>query len=299
MSSSGRLLSPPQINSERLGNPSISGKLQQLPPDSMNKGKHIGFHNDIDKTELSAATRQLRSSSTSNVQQARAHETVTSELYSDNREMKNLRDKLPEVLRETSLGPRKDKVLAEIKNRGEHVNFTRDLDDNKLYQDAGQVTESSARKVKLAEADASMMGKSESIIEGSKEDQNNSFTDENLSALDALTVKTNIKEKGSVKLQSFKVCDWQGSDKTSSDEGLKEVKTKYSNEFRGTLNEKQNTVVSHEDEQHRHESSTAWIFPNDARRMCVTTGVTAVIDLYDGCQAEGKVTYYSFLIICF
>lgn len=288
VSSSGRLLSPPQINSERLGNSSISGKLHQLPPNSMNKGKHIAFHNDNGKTELSAATRQLLISSTSNVQQARAHETVTSELNSDHKEMKNQRDESPEVLRETSLGPRKDKVLPEIKNRGEHVNFAQDLNDNKLSQDAGQVTESSATKVELAEPDVSMKSKSESIIEESNKNPNHSSTDESSSDLGASTVIRQIKEKCSVKLQPFKVCDWQGSDRTSFHEGLKEVKTKYSHEFLGTLNEKRNTVVSHEDEQHQHESSTAWIFPNDARRMCVTTGVTAVIDLYDGWQAEGK-----------
>ncbi|KAL8120223.1 uncharacterized protein LOC141724660 isoform X2 [Apium graveolens] len=287
VSSSGRLSSPPQSNSEMLGNPSVSGKLQ-LPPDSMNKGKHIDFNNDIGETELFAATGQLLTSSTLNVQQARAHETVTSELTPDHKKMKNQRDKLPEVLRETSLGLRTDKVLPEIKNRGDHVNFAKDLDDNKLYQDAGQVTESSATKVELAEADASMMGTLESIIEESNKDLNQFSTDESSSTLEAFTVIKKIKEKGSVKLQPFKVCDWQGSDKSSFDEGLKEVKTKYSNEFLGTLNNKQNAVISHEEEQHRHESSTAWLFPNDARRMCVTTGVTAVIDLYDGCQAEGK-----------
>lgn len=288
VSSSGRLLTPPQSNSERLGNPSISGKLQQLPPDSMNKGKHIGFHNDIGKIELSAATRQLLISSKSNVQQAKAHETVTSELNSDHKEM-NQRDNSPEVLRETYLGPRKDRFLPEIQNREEHVDLAKDLDDNKHSPDAGQVTESSATMVDLAEVDANMK---------TNKDQNHSSTDERSSALEASTVIKQIKEKGSVKLQPFKVCDWQGSDKVSFDEGLKEVKTKYSNEFFGTY-EKQNTVVSHEDEQHQRENSTAWIFPNDARRMCVTTGVTAVIDLYDGCQAEGKVTNYSFQIISF
>lgn len=253
MSSSGRLPSPPQINSERLGNPSVSGKLQQLPPDSMNKGKHIGFHNDIGKIEL---------------------------------------------LRETSWGPRKDKVLPEIKKRGEHVNFAKDLDDNKHSQDAGQVTESSATKVELAEGDASMKSKSETNIEKSNKDKNHSSTDERSSALEASTIIIKqIKEKGSVKHQPSKICDRQGSDKTLFDEGLMEVKTKYSNDFLGTLREKQNTVVSHEDEQHQHESSTAWIFPNDARRMCVTTGVTAVIDLYDGFQAEGKVKIIVFRLL--
>ncbi|KAK1365287.1 hypothetical protein POM88_040848 [Heracleum sosnowskyi] len=286
VSSSGRLLSS-QISSERFGNPSISGKPQQLPPDSMNKGKHIDFPNDIGVPKSSAATRQLLISSTSSVQQEKAHEIVTSELKSNHKEMKKQRDKSPEVLRETSLGSRKDNVLPEIKNRGEHDDLFKDL---KHSEDAGQVTESSAIKVESAEADAIFKSKSESNIEESLKDQDHSSTDERSSASKASTDLKQMKEKGSVKLQPSNVYDWQkGSDTPSIFKGLKEVKAKYSNEFLGTLNEKQNTVVSHEDEQHRPESSTAWIFPNDARRMCVTTGVTAVIDLYDGCQAEGKV----------
>ncbi|KAK1394330.1 hypothetical protein POM88_013386 [Heracleum sosnowskyi] len=139
VSSSGRLLSS-QISSERFGNPSTSGKPQQLPPDSMNKGKHIDFPNDIGVPKSSAATRQLLISTTSSVQQEKAHEIVTSELKSNHKEMKKQRDKSPEVLRETSLGSRKDNVLPEIKNRGERDDLFKDLNDLKHSEDAGQVS---------------------------------------------------------------------------------------------------------------------------------------------------------------
>ncbi|KAL1808842.1 uncharacterized protein LOC108196938 isoform X2 [Daucus carota subsp. sativus] len=200
VSSSGRLLSPPQISSEKLRRPTILGKLQQLPPDSMNKGKHIG---DI---KSSVATRQL--------------------------------------------------IVSSISN---------------------------AIKVESAEADAIMKIKSES-----NKDQDHSSTDERSSASKASSVLKQ-EEKGSVQLQPSDVYAWQeGSEKFSFFKGLKEVKSEYLNEYLGSSNEKQKTVAPHEDEQHQHGSSTAWIFPNDARRMCVTSGVTAVIDSYDGCHTEGK-----------
>lgn len=250
-SSSGRI---------RLRNPFLTEK----SPDRMITGEHISINKEFGGIKPSPATRQLMKSSTSQVLPEKADASIKSVIMSYHKEMK----------------------------RGKHAGFHEDFGDNKPSQVTRQVIKSNASKVQSKEADASIKSELKSDHKETKKERDNSS--EGLmrsSTSKTATVLGQKEEETSGGLQP----SYFDSEQTDSggpsviEGGGEETSSNNSSESLVASNNKLNSI--HEDEQYHYESSGVWIFPDDTRHLCITTGISEVMKLHNGCHAEGKKSF--------
>uniref|UniRef100_A0A5B7AFK1 Uncharacterized protein n=1 Tax=Davidia involucrata TaxID=16924 RepID=A0A5B7AFK1_DAVIN len=178
-----------------------------------------------------------------------------------------------------------------IMKRGSHIGFDRDSDGTKLPQHTSQLKESSTLHIQSKGTNSSL--KNKVIAHKDVDTKEERKSPENLmgtSATETATISGRMFDEHSSSSR-HQPCDLftdqQDSGSTSMGSGRQKKDSPEIN-VRGASNDKLKSVAYCEDAHNSFESSGAWIFPDDARRLCITTGGKQVMCLMGGCQVEAK-----------
>ncbi|KAL6984667.1 hypothetical protein U1Q18_018046, partial [Sarracenia purpurea var. burkii] len=168
-----------------------------------------------------------------------------------------------------------------------------DKDSRKSSWDFGQLAEPSSTQFQSKET--------ESIA---KHEWNSQEDLVRMNAIEAATVLGNMHEDHSRLIQPcILLVNQEDSSGTSITEGCGSgIRSSNSHEIKiqGISEDKLKSAALCENEHSSSESSGAWIFPDHARSLCVTTGSKKVMELVEGCEIkerthEGKKINFSLL----
>lgn len=162
-------------------------------------------------------------------------------------------------------------IPTDIRKRGEQINLPDASDSSKLSQDTGQLEELNTKKFQILGTNSSLKNKFNVVHKEVAREEEKSHQDlMRISTSETATVSGRILD------------EYSGGHPRSLFTGKQDnvqAASKY----------KLESLHYCEDNHYLFESSGAWIFPDEARWLCVTTGGKKVMDLMGGCSTKPKV----------
>ena len=179
---------------------------------------------------------------------------------------------------------------TDIRKRGEQINL---LGASDRSQDTGQVEELNAKKFRILGTNSSLKNKFNVVHkEVAREKEKSHQNLMRISTSETATVSWRILDEysGGHPLSLF-TGKQDSCGNPVIEESRREIQFTNLQEFniQGASTHKLESVHYCEDNHYLFKSSGAWIFPDEARRLCVTTGGKKVMDLMGGCSTKPKV----------
>ncbi|KAK4602651.1 hypothetical protein RGQ29_011605 [Quercus rubra] len=179
---------------------------------------------------------------------------------------------------------------TDIRKRGEQINL---LGASDRSQDTGQVEELNAKKFWILGTNSSLKNKFNVVHkEVAREEEKSHQNLMRISTSETATVSWRILDEysGGHPLSLF-TGKQDSCGNPVIEESRREIQFTNLQEFniQGASTHKLESVHYCEDNHYLFKSSGAWIFPDEARRLCVTTGGKKVMDLMGGCSTKPKV----------
>ncbi|XP_050270236.1 uncharacterized protein LOC126714234 isoform X5 [Quercus robur] len=182
---------------------------------------------------------------------------------------------------------------TDIRKRGEQINLFGASDRSKLSQDTGQLEELNTEKFQILGTNSSLKNKFNVVQKEVAREEEKSHQDlMRISTTETATVSWRILDEysGGHPLSLF-TGKQDSCGNPVIEESRREIQFTNLQEFniQGASTHKLESVHYCEDNHYLFKSSGAWIFPDEARRLCVTTGGKKVMDLMGGCSTKPKV----------
>ncbi|XP_030953090.1 uncharacterized protein LOC115976119 isoform X1 [Quercus lobata] len=182
---------------------------------------------------------------------------------------------------------------TDIRKRGEQINLFGASDRSKLSQDTGQLEELNTQKFQILGTNSSLKNKFNVVHKEVAREEEKSHQDlMRISTTETATVSWRILDEysGGHPLSLF-TGKQDSCGNPVIEESRREIQFTNLQEFniQGASTHKLESVHYCEDNHYLFKSSGAWIFPDEARRLCVTTGGKKVMDLMGGCSTKPKV----------
>lgn len=265
------LAGPRKTTSEMLKKPSLFGESQRIQKYEMTREEHIGFGKDYNGDQISEVIRKpvkltserlknpfvIGESQQIQPYKAKKEEHIASDIDLNWSKWSQDEGQLEEpstthirVKNESVTKPRGSlgrsgevqQIHTYKAKREEHIGFDEDLNRSKSSLDTGQLKEPSVAHIQVEET--------KSIVENESRKRQNNL--EGMSAVEAATV---VERHGSGICSTYS----RGID------------------IQGVSEDKLESAALFENEDFPRESSDAWIFPDHARRLCITTGSIEVV----------------------
>lgn len=182
---------------------------------------------------------------------------------------------------------------TDIRKRGEQINLLGASDRSKLSQDTGQLEELNTKKFQILGTNSSLKNKFHVVHKEVTREEEKSHQDlMRISTSETATVSWRILDEysGGHPLSLF-TGKQDSCGNPVIEESIREIQFTNLQEFniQGASTHKLESVHYCEDNHYLFKTSGAWIFPDEARRLCVTTGGKKVMDLMGGCSTKPKV----------
>ncbi|GMY36293.1 hypothetical protein FCV25MIE_31535 [Fagus crenata] len=177
---------------------------------------------------------------------------------------------------------------------GEQINLLGASDRSKLSQDTGQYKELNAKKFQIKGTNSSLENKFNVVHKEVAREEEKSHQDlTRISTSETATVSERMLDDYSGRHPPGNL--FTGKQDSCGNPGIEEsrrgiqLKNLQEINVQGASTHKLEAVDYYEENHYLFESSGAWIFPDEARRLCVTTGGKRVMDLMEGCSIKPKV----------
>nr|XP_023914093.1 uncharacterized protein LOC112025649 isoform X4 [Quercus suber] len=182
---------------------------------------------------------------------------------------------------------------TDIRKRGEQINLLGASDRSKLSQDTGQLEELNTKKFQILGTKSSLKNKFHVVHKEVSREEEKSHQDlMRISTSETATVSWRILDEysGGHPLSLF-TGKQDSCGNPVIEESRREIQFTNLQEFniQGASTHKLESVHYCEDNHYLFKNSGAWIFPDEARQLCVTTGGKKVMDLMGGCSTKPKV----------
>ncbi|XP_075670100.1 uncharacterized protein LOC142639843 isoform X2 [Castanea sativa] len=182
---------------------------------------------------------------------------------------------------------------TDIRKRGEQTNLLDASNRSKLSQDTGQLEELNTKKFQILGTNSILKNKFNAVHKEVARVEEKSHEDlMRISTSETATVSGRILDENSGGHPHNLLTGMQDScGNPVIEESRGEIQFKKFQEvnIQAASNHKLESLHYCEDNHYLLESSGAWIFPDEARRLCVTTGGKKVMDLMGGCSTKPKV----------
>lgn len=182
---------------------------------------------------------------------------------------------------------------TDIRKRGEQINLPDASDSSKLSQDTGQLEELNTKKFQILGTNSSLKNKFNVVHEEVAREEEKSHQDlMRISTSETATVSGRILDEYS---GGHPRSLFTGKQDSCGNPVIEESRVKIQfkkfqeDNVQAASNYKLESLHYCEDNHYLFESSRAWIFPDEARWLCVTTGGKKVMDLMGGCSTKPKV----------
>ncbi|KAL4652575.1 hypothetical protein ACB092_01G242200 [Castanea dentata] len=180
-----------------------------------------------------------------------------------------------------------------IRKRGEQTNLLDASNRSKLSQDTGQLEELNTKKFQILGTNSILKNKFNAVHKEVARVEEKSHEDlMRISTSETATVSGRILDENSGGHPRNLLTGMQdscGNPVIEKSRGEIQFKKFQEVNIQAASNHKLESLHYCEDNHYLFESSGAWIFPDEARRLCVTTGGKKVMDLMGGCSTKPKV----------
>ncbi|KAA8534852.1 hypothetical protein F0562_029932 [Nyssa sinensis] len=173
-----------------------------------------------------------------------------------------------------------------IMKRG-HIGFNRDSDGTKSSHHTRQLKESSTIHIQSKGTNSSLKNKFIAHEDrDTKEERKSPEILTGTSATETATISGRMFDEHSSGHKPYVLFTDQQDSGNISMGSRRQIHSKDSQDIdvRGASNDELKSVAYCEDENNYFQSSGAWIFPDEARRLCITTASKQVMDLMGSCS---------------
>ncbi|XP_059634826.1 uncharacterized protein LOC132277105 isoform X2 [Cornus florida] len=182
--------------------------------------------------------------------------------------------------------------LTNIARKGEYIGHDRYLGGTKSLLSARELKELSTTQIQSKDRSSTPKGKFKAVHEemATKEERKSPVNMVRTFAADTATVSGRIYNEHSSRHQNSDLfTDLRDSGSPSA--GIRrQIHSKVSHDIniRGASNDELKSVEYCGNDHYFFESSGAWIFADDTRHLCITTGGKRAMNLMGGCHVEAK-----------